>query len=122
MKRLILISLAVLIVGCAKDTKKEAYSAPSLIEKLSDKDPGVRYHAAKQLGHKKGSEAKDAIPHLIEALKDEDKNVRIAVAYALAEIGPDAGAAVPALKVALKDKDKKVRDGAAYALKKIEGK
>jgi len=117
MKKLLLIGLTVLLVGCGKGTKQE-YSLPNLLEKLKDPDPKIRYWAAKHLGHQ-GSKAADVVPTLTEALKDQDKLVRMGAAYALAEIGPDAKPAVPALQNALKDNDAKVRKGADYALKQI---
>jgi HEAT repeat protein len=40
-------------------------------------------------------------------------------AYALAEIGPDAGAGAPALREALNDPDEQVRQAATYALGRI---
>src|SRR5262245_33912628 len=115
MKRIILASLVVLAVGCGK----KEYSVPSLLDTLKDKDPKMRYYAAKELGHF-GAQAKDAVPALTEALKDEDKNVRMGAAYALAEIGPDAKTAIPALGEAAKDKEEVVRKAADYALKRLQ--
>jgi HEAT repeat protein len=94
MKRIILASLVVLAVGCGK----KEYSVPSLLGSLKDKDPKMRYYAA----------------------KDEDKNVRMGAAYALAEIGPDAKTAIPALGEAAKDKEEVVRKAADYALKRLQ--
>jgi HEAT repeat protein len=116
MKRIILVSLAVLAVGCGK----KEYSVPSLVDTLKkDRDPKMRFYAAKELGHF-GAQAKDAVPALTEALKDEDKNVRMEAAYALGEIGPDAAAAVPALAEAQQDNEEAVRKAAAYALKRLQ--
>jgi HEAT repeat protein len=108
----------VLVVGCGK-TRKPDYSFEELLGKLKDNDPGVRYWAARELGHR-GAQAKEAVPALTEALKDQDKNVRMGGAYALGEVGPDAKAAIPALQRALKDPAEAVRKGAAYALQRIQ--
>jgi len=118
MKRLMVICLIVLLAGCGKKDQTD-YSVPGLIGQLKDKDPDMRYSAARSLG-RYGAEAKPAIPALVEALKDESPMVRMGAAYGLGDIGPDAKDAVPALKQALKDRDKKVIEAAAYALKRIE--
>jgi HEAT repeat protein len=118
MRRLLLVSLLVLLAGCGKTRKKE-YSFEELLGKLKDNDPGIRYWAARELGHR-GAQAKDAVPALTEALKDPDSNVRLGGAYALGGIGPDARAAIPALQRALKDPAEGVRQGAAYALQRIQ--
>ena len=57
----------------------------ALIEKLKDKESGVRYGAAQALGEI-GPAAKDAAPALTEALKDKDKRVRTAAQSALDQI------------------------------------
>jgi hypothetical protein len=74
MRKLILVGLAVVLVGCGKGKGKDV-SIPALLESLKDKDPGTRYWAARELGHY-GPKAKEAVPALTEALKDPDKNVR----------------------------------------------
>jgi HEAT repeat protein len=117
MRRLVPVSLLLVVIGCGKT--QQDYTVPSLIKALKDKDPAVRYTAAEALG-RYGPEAKDAVPALTETLKDSDKNVRIGAAYALANIGPDARTAIPALEEALKDEDNRVRKGAAYALKELQ--
>src|SRR5262245_61227771 len=117
MRRSLLITLALLAVGCGK--AKREYSVSELQEKLHDRDPNTRYWAARELGHQ-GPKAREAVSALTEALKDEDKRVRVGGVYALAEIGPEAKAAVPALQRALKDEDAGVRKGAAYALQQIQ--
>jgi HEAT repeat protein len=118
MRRLLIVSLMVLLAGCGKAKKKD-YSLEELLQKLKDNNPGTRYWAARELGHR-GPQAKDAVPALTEALKDRDTNVRMGGAYALGEIGPDAKAAVPALQRALNDPAQGVRKGAAYALRQIQ--
>jgi HEAT repeat protein len=120
MRKLTLLGLAVVIVGCGKG-KSEDYTVPNLIKTLKHEDPKMRYHAAKSLG-KLGAQAKEAVPALAQALKDDDKDVRMRAAYSLGNIGPEARAAVAALKAALKDPEEEVRKGATYALEKIQGK
>ncbi len=56
------------------------------------------------------------------ALHDRESNVRVATAYALCEIGPDARNAVPALKEAFKEKNGDLKTAIDCALKAIEGK
>jgi HEAT repeat protein len=115
MRSTILVGLVILMAGCGK----KEYSVPSLLDTLKDKDPKMRYYAAKELGHF-GAQAKDAVPALTATLKDEDKTVRMGAAYALAEIGPDARTAIPALGEASKDQEESVRKAAAYALKRLQ--
>ena len=117
MKQTILIGLAlVVMVGCGKKNKE--YTAPSLLELLKDKDPKMRYYAARKLGHF-GSQTGEVVPALAEALKDEDKMVRMGSAYALGEIGPGAKSALAALEAALRDPEAEVRKAADYAIKKV---
>jgi len=54
-----------------------------LIERLKDKDAGVRESAAKALG----KIGEPAVEPLIRALKDKDENVRDGAAAALGKIG-----------------------------------
>src|SRR5262249_9170993 len=116
MKQIFLIGLAMLVMmGCSK---KKEYTAPSLVELLKEKDPKMRYYAARELGHF-GAQAAEVVPPLTEALKDEDKTVRMGAAYALGEIGPDAKSALSALEAALRDPEAKVRKAADYAVKKV---
>ena len=60
-----------------------------------------------------GPKAWEAAPALTEALQDSDKSVRVAAAYALGEIGPDAEAAVPALEAMRADRTDGLLSGAA---------
>src|SRR5260370_25805387 len=118
MKQTLLIGLAlVVLAGCGKK-KEKVYTVPSLLELLRDKDPKMRYYAARQLGHF-GSQPGEVVPALTEALKDEDKRVRMGSAYALGEIGPGAKSALSALEAALRDPEAEVRKAAAYAIKKV---
>jgi HEAT repeat protein len=120
MKQIFLIGLAlVVLVGCGKKKEKE-YTAPSLLELLRDKDPKMRYYAARALGHF-GSQAGEVVPALAEALKDEDKNVRMVSANSLGEIGPVAKSALPALETAQRDPEAEVRKAADSAIKKVRG-
>src|SRR5262245_16194901 len=122
MTRLVLVGLVVLAAGCGSKVKRDyaAYSSiPSLIECLKDKDAGVRFTAAENLG-RYGANAKDAVPALTGALKDPDKNVRGAAAYALAGVGADARDSIPALREVLQDADKDVRQAATYAIRELE--
>src|SRR5262245_14586682 len=84
MIRLLLMTLALLVIGCGKE--KRQYSLAELLERLKDAKPETRYRAARELGHRR-AEAKEVVPVLTQALKDEDKRVRMGGAYALAEIG-----------------------------------
>jgi len=118
MRRIILAGLMVslLMTGCGK---KKEYNAPSLLQLLRDKDPNMRYYAAKEL-KSFGAEAGEVVPALAGALKDEDKNVRARAATSLGEIGRDARPAVPALREALKDPEQTVRKAAAAALSRLQ--
>jgi hypothetical protein len=123
MRNVALIGLHILIVGsagCGKDPPKEDYSVSGFVTQLKDKDPNMRYSAARSLG-KFGPEAKAAIPALVESLKgDESPLVRMGAAYALGDMGADAAEALPALKQAANDRDPEVRKAAAYAVKHIQ--
>jgi HEAT repeat protein len=115
MARTLLVCLLVLFAGCGK---KKAYSVASLLDLLKDKDPKMRYYAARELGHF-GAQAGEVVPALTEALKDEDKDVRMRAASSLGEIGPEARPAIPALEGALKDPDPGVRKAADQAMKTL---
>jgi HEAT repeat protein len=115
-KKLILLSLAVVLAGCGKKVEP---SVPELMAALKDRDPKVRSYAARHLGGF-GTKAEPAIPALIEALRDEDKDVRKGAAHGLRRIGRTARAAIPALKESLNDSDRAVRQEAAYALIQLQ--
>ena len=55
----------------------------------------------------------------MELLQDKNGAVRLAAAWALGKIGPDAKTAVPALTKLLKDKRSDVRRAAAFSLGEI---
>jgi HEAT repeat protein len=118
MRTFAVVVLVLLSAGCGKKGGQD-YSVPGLVGQLKDKNPDMRYSAARALG-RYGHEAGPAVPALVEALKDESPMVRMGAAYALGDIGPDAREAVAALQQASKDRDTKVRQAAAYALKRIE--
>jgi HEAT repeat protein len=116
MKKLALLGLAVLVVGCARAPLHKGKPASHWMEQLGDPDPAVRRQAANSLA---ALEAKEAVPGLITALKDKDTGVRASAAEALWSIGPEAKEAVPDLIAALKDKSPEVRLNAAGALGEI---
>jgi HEAT repeat protein len=124
MWRICLVILVVTVSGCGKKKKnEEEYSTSSLIEKLKDQQPDMRYWAARELGKTTDPAAKPAaVTALVEALGDPEETVRMGAAYGLGDLGPDAKSAVPALQKARNDPSKQVRDGVVYALKQISGK
>jgi HEAT repeat protein len=89
-------------------TPKYPYRAESipLIEKMcKDKDISVRNTAITSLGHLR---AKESIGLMLEAAHDEDASIRIAAAFALSMVLPDARAE-EALEVLKNDPDEEVR-------------
>ena len=109
----LLILSCIPFVGCGKADKK-ADEVDMLIQRLKDKNEGVRRMAAVALGEIKDTRA---VEPLIAALKDNDRSVRWSAAEALGNI-KDARAVEP-LIAALKDDDIGVRREAAGALEKI---
>lgn len=116
MKKLALLGLALLVIGCARAPVHKGKPASQWMEQLGDPDPAVRRQAARSLA---ALEAKEAVPGLITALKDKDQGVRADAAEALWSIGPPAKDAVPDLIAALKDRSPDVRYNAAGALGEI---
>jgi HEAT repeat protein len=104
MRRLLLVSLAVLVTGCGGKTTDEWVG---------------QLHSVKALGER-GAEAPTVVPALAEAMKDQDAFVRRDAAVALGKIGPEAKSAVPVLFAARKEKDRFVRKAASEALKRID--
>src|SRR5690348_1173584 len=113
MKKLALLGLALLVVGCGRAPLHGGKPASHWMERLEDPDPAVRRQAARSLA---ALEAREAVPGLITALKDKDTGVRADAAEALWSIGPAAKDAVPDLIAALRDKAPEVRLNAAGAL------
>jgi HEAT repeat protein len=94
---------------------------PLLIERVVDKDPGVRTVAATYLGiiHEGGA---DAVNALVEGLKDSEAEVRRAAAAALGSFAADAEPAMPALRKAAADADPDVAREAGVTLVKLQPK
>ena len=109
----LLILSCIPFVGCGKADKK-ADEVDILIQRLKDKNEGVRRMAAVALGEIKDTRA---VEPLIAALKDNDRSVRWNAAGALGKISDTR--AVEPLIAALKDDDIGVRREAAGALEKI---
>jgi HEAT repeat protein len=112
MRRLVVMSLALLVVGCG------SRSTDHWLQQLKDPDVVKRRQAIRELGSRAG-EAPRVVPALAESLRDEDEYVRHDSATTLSKFGAEAGPAVLALKAALKDKVPSVRKAAATALNKI---
>lgn len=92
-----------------------AIVVPLLIERISDREMGVRAVAATYLGILK-SQAKTSVPALIRGLEDAEPSVRLASAIALEAFGHEAQPAVPALKKAVTDRNEDVAREAGRAL------
>jgi HEAT repeat protein len=75
----------------------------AMVDRLKDKDSGVRGNAAEALG-RIGPDAEDAVKPLARAVGDSDARVREVAAWALGKIGPASRDAVPALTQALRDR------------------
>ncbi|MDZ4686181.1 MAG: HEAT repeat domain-containing protein [Planctomycetaceae bacterium] len=92
---------------------------PRLIEGLSQPEAPIRYEAARTLGQL-GPKAAAAQAALVERLATEnDRQVRIAMAVAVAELGPGATMAVPSLIGIAKGSDVAARRAAMYSLGRI---
>src|SRR5258707_13524566 len=114
MRKLIILGLAVLLVGCGpKEPLHKGKPASYWTQALQDPDAQTRREAAGALAALK---AKAAVPELITALKDKDDEIRAKAAEALWSIGSNSKDAIPALTAALKDKSAAVRLSAAGAL------
>jgi CubicO group peptidase (beta-lactamase class C family)/HEAT repeat protein len=88
---------------------------PFLIERLSDSNPSVCWHASTALS-KIGEEA---IPSLINVLGNENKKIVCAATRALGEIGSKAKDAIPLLIKNLKNKNNDIKESAVIAVGKI---
>jgi HEAT repeat protein len=82
----------------------------------------MRGWAARELGRMPGKDAPAHVTGLVQALQDSHEDVRMAAAYGLADLGPEAISAAPALTKASQDSAAKVRKAATYALKEIQRK
>ncbi len=122
MRFILLISLAVLVVGCAKKEPLLSHGQPVgyWLEAMKDPSPQIRKKAVTALGHV-GAADSEALPAVISAVKDPDATVRAEAVLALLNLGTAAKEAVPALEEARNDRDAKVREYAAKALERIQG-
>ena len=95
---------------------------PLIIERMTDRDEGVRAVAATYLGiiHQGANEA---VPALVAGLSDPDVEVRLASAAALGSFEPVAAApALPALRKAARDRNPDVAREAGRTMVKLQGK
>lgn len=101
-----------------------AAATPALRALLESDDAFLRTAAAWALLKVDPAKNADLQPQAVglftAALADERPEVRVAMAQALAELGPAAKAALPALERALQDQHEAVREAAAEALEKID--
>ena len=86
MRKVVLVSLAVMLTSCGKEGESEGKPVSYWRQALRDQNPKTRRAAAAALG-KAGTEARDAVPELAGALKDPDEGVRVKAANALWSIG-----------------------------------
>src|SRR5438132_5939424 len=93
LKKLLLLSLGVLLNGCAEPVPAggPAARAAVLIGNLHDKNASVRAAAATALGEM-GPQNTGAVPDLVKALKDENEVVRLRAGAALKNIDAKAAA------------------------------
>jgi len=87
----------------------------ALIERLKDKDAGVRAAAAQSLGNLR---ARRAVPALLELVTDADREVRGKVAEALGELQDER--AIASLTKLLSDESPEVRERALNGLGEFE--
>ncbi len=85
-------------------------------EGLADEHAGVRFAACMALGHLKNTDARVAIESLAE---DPDRNVRVAVYYALEQVG-DFSRRMQWVALLRRDPDPIVRRNAALALGRLD--
>jgi HEAT repeat protein len=88
---------------------------PSLVERLSDKDPLVRAAAAEDLGRLENV-GRPALPALQRALRDSDAFVRSSAVIALARIDTETEPELNVLREALRDPDASVRRAGITAI------
>ncbi len=113
MRRLLLVSFALLAAGCASKSTAE------WIDLTKSKDSAERIHAVKALAERT-KEASIVVPAIADLLKDPDAFVRRDAATALRNFGSDAKPAIPALLAAQADKNVHVRDEAIKSIREID--
>lgn len=91
----------------------------ALADALQDRDPFVRWAAARTLGRLAPIVPEAALPRLVAMLKDPDLDLRIAAASTLGYFGPEGGPAEPALTASVNRGDTEIRVAALQALSGI---
>ena len=122
MRRVLVLALVLLTVGCHKAQPPMAHGKPvgEWVEALRDPDARARKKAVTVLGNV-GAADPAVVPALAGAVRDSDAAVRAGAALALLKIGPAARDAEPALAEAQNDQDPAVRQYAARALERVRG-
>jgi len=99
---------------------RDGLSADGTASGINTPDPDIPLLSDFEIMQKYGSEAASALPALIEGLKSSEVTIRRNAAFALGELGSDAGPAIRYLASALQtDPDMEVRRNAAFALGEI---
>ena len=111
MRSFLIISLALLAVGCSRSTDE-------WLQQLKNPEVVKRRQAIRELGSRTG-DSERVVAALTEALQDESGYVRHDAATTLGKFGPVAKPAAPSLTKLLKDKELGVRKAAEVALQKI---
>jgi HEAT repeat protein len=122
MRRVLVLMLLLVTVGCHKSEPPLAHGKPvgEWVAALRDPDARARKKAASVLGNV-GAIDPAVVPALAEAVRDRDVGVRSEAVLALMKIGPAASEAAPALEEAKKDANPTVRQYAAKALERVRG-
>lgn len=105
------------LTALGKITAKPEIAIPAIVEKLKDKEPGVKSAAAWSLWWygPVGAGAHDA---LLPLLQDPDTTVRRTAYYALMKVSPTNAGTIVALAAGLKDTDPGIRITVVEALGK----
>ena len=119
MKRVVVLSLGLLFLGCAREPTWGGKTPSAWQKELKSKDSSVRAKAVEAIGHFEAKDTTAAIPDLITCLHDEHASVRKQAAWTLGSMGRLAADAVPELNKLLKDPEVEVRAAAAEALSYI---